>query len=295
MGVGSHNGSCARAVKHACQCTGCGGSQHGWQGWLAVAGAPPADREDQRRRYEERLARDRGPHGGGVNQKVRATVTDLARLDIADWLATGIRDETPGHDRTAQARRPDHATNIRISPFCQVDAFAEAMTKDAWQEIGAELDRDVSRSREIKRELANHVWCDLFVGLVRAIEISQGVLNRLPDAATDIVKQVILGSTLQGGRAHVTEAVVDIVVSRVWRAFRTATFNAVPLLNIVGSEEALRALRILAVFICPAPGRHLEVREYALKPLGSDIHDILTEQTKARLAELFADWRVAPG
>jgi hypothetical protein len=65
----------------------------------------------------------------------------------------------------------------------------------------------------------------------------------------------------------------------------------IPLLSIITSEDAARSLRILAVFVCPAPERHREVREHALKPLGDDVKKILTEQAKARLATLFKDWK----
>jgi hypothetical protein len=289
---GGHNGSCAKATGHVCKCGGCGGSQHGWQGWLAVAGALPADREDARKEYEGRLQWDQGRLKD--SQKTRAAVTDLARLDIADWLATRTPDEAPDRDPKERTRQPDQKNDVLISPVDQIDAFAQAMTKGVWQEIAAEIDREAPGARDIRRELASHVWCDLFLGLARVTEVGQGVLNRIPDAAADLVKQTILGSTMHGGRSLITEAVVDIVVRRVWTAFRTAAFNGVPLLNILAGEDALRAMRILAVFICPAPEKHREVREYALKPLGNDVRDILTEQTKTRLAELFAEWRAAP-
>ena len=54
--------------------------------------------------------------------------------------------------------------------------------------------------------------------------------------------------------------------------------------------ETLRSLRILAVFICPAPEDHKEVREHALEPLRDDARAIITAQTKARLARLFDEW-----
>jgi hypothetical protein len=46
-----------------------------------------------------------------------------------------------------------------------------------------------------------------------------------------------------------------------------------------------------AVFVCPAPEKHQAVRRYPLKPLGDDAAKILTDQTKARLGEQFAEWR----
>jgi len=91
-------------------------------------------------------------------------------------------------------------------------------------------------------------------------------------------------------RPHVTSAVVDIVVDRVWSAFKGTMFGNVPLLSVITHEETLRSLRILAVFICPAPEDHKEVREHALEPLYDDARAIITAQTKARLARLFDEW-----
>lgn len=72
---------------------------------------------------------------------------------------------------------------------------------------------------------------------------------------------------MQANRAHVTEAVVNIVMDKVWHAFVAAAFGGIPLLDVLSNDDALRALRILAVFICPAPEEHEAVRQHALKPL----------------------------
>ncbi|MCU1293577.1 MAG: hypothetical protein JWP08_2427 [Bryobacterales bacterium] len=166
--------------------------------------------------------------------------------------------------------------------------FAEAMTS-VWKEIAAELGDD-TKSRDIKRQLAYHGWCDLFIGLVQVIEASQNVLEKIPESAKKLVKQAILSSSMQTKRSYVTNAVVDVLVDRVWQAFKGAMCGHVPLLSIITGEDTLRSLRILAVFTCPAPEKHKEVREHALKPLGDDVKKILTEQTKMRLAKLFDEW-----
>jgi hypothetical protein len=81
----------------------------------------------------------------------------------------------------------------------------------------------------------------------------------------------------------------------VWHAFVAAAFGGIPLLDILSNDDALRALRILAVFICPAPEEHEAVRRHALKPLGNDVAKILNDQTKTRLAVLFAEWKADDG
>jgi hypothetical protein len=45
------------------------------------------------------------------------------------------------------------------------------------------------------------------------------------------------------------------------------------------------------VFICPAPEDHPEIREHAMKPLGDDARQILTDETRHRLALLFTEWQ----
>ncbi|MGH7927374.1 MAG: hypothetical protein ACREQV_06240 [Candidatus Binatia bacterium] len=167
--------------------------------------------------------------------------------------------------------------------------FAEAMTQSVWKEIAAELG-DTKKAREIKRQLAYHGWCDLFIGLVKVVKKYQDCVNRIPEDAKEVVKRAILGSSMQAERSAVTRKVVDVVVDRVWQAFKTATFAHYPLLSILDSEEVLRSLRILAVFTCPAPENHKEVYEYAFKPLGDDATKILTERTKKQLAKVFEEW-----
>jgi hypothetical protein len=164
------------------------------------------------------------------------------------------------------------------------------MTQSIWPEIAAELDRNIGRASDVKRQLAYHGWCDLFIGLVRVVEAYRDALDKIPESAKNLVKQAILGSSMQAKRPDVTSAVVDIVVDKVWGAFKGVMFANVPLLRILSSDDTLRSLRILAVFTCPAPENHKEVREHALKPLGDDAKRILTEQTKTQLVKLFDEW-----
>jgi hypothetical protein len=49
---------------------------------------------------------------------------------------------------------------------------------------------------------SNHGWCDLFIGLVQAIEATQHPFNSIPEK----VKRMILDSSRQANRPHVTEA-----------------------------------------------------------------------------------------
>lgn len=405
-GMGSHNNNCANAVGHVCRCAGCGGSLHGWEGWVNLSNTAEDERQNRRQQVEAEWERYYRPERKRSNEKSRIASTDLARLDIVDWLArqlslipgqraapraqgssfqserephsatSGVKKKPeskdqpirfpgdapqsshvlqPGQakpgDRPENRSRPepqsgrsergesenvstalpvsgqpdDHMRRARealpvptkpgdgpkdhsraepqperserrqpddIPPYLsvveQVEILAKAMT-GTWAEIAAELG-DTKSAKDTKRQLAYHGWCDLFIGLVQVIEIYQHTLDKIPDAAKDLVKQAILRSSMQAKRSHVTSVVVDVVVDKVWQAFKGALVGQVPLLSFITGEEALRSLRILAVFTCPAPEKHKEVREHALRPLGDDARKILTAQTKTRLAKLFDEW-----
>jgi hypothetical protein len=272
MGKGSHNSSCARAGGHVCKCTGCGGSLHGWQGWVALAAAADSERQHRRGQVDGRWEKGHRRWRRRPNRDVREASTDLARLDIADWLAADSASTTASATAEVAGRssRSAGVTAARLhdgpdsegawpdpamsgdstypSALDQVVTLAEAMTRSTWQEISAELDADLPAAREIKRQLAHHGWCDLFVGLIQVVDASREALDRIPDGAKSVVKAAILHSSMQGMRKQVTGAVIDVVVDKVWIAFKTAISTKIPLLGIITSEDAARSLRILAVF-----------------------------------------------
>ncbi|MFY1661238.1 hypothetical protein [Micromonospora sp. WMMD1274] len=277
MDTSRHNPGCATAQGHLCRCTECGGSQHGVQGWLDHVDYDHASRRRRRENFESKLTWT--PHQPRSLQQTRVNreiTTDLARLDVADWLAT----PPPPHTGFVDGEPYP-------SPAEQVTALAEEMTRGAWREIVAELDRAAPDATAVKRDLTHHGWCDLFIAMAEVIEVTRHGFDSIPGK----VKDMILRSPLQADRPTVTEAVVSLIVDKAWHGLQIAAFSGVPLLDLISNDEALRALRILAVFICPAPAQHPAVRQLALKPLGEDVTKIVTDQTKARLAELFTDWR----
>ncbi|NKQ53984.1 hypothetical protein HFP15_13940 [Amycolatopsis sp. K13G38] len=177
------------------------------------------------------------------------------------------------------------------APVDQVEILAGAMTDRAlWDDIYAALTELTADPAEAARQLANHGWCDLFVGLVRVVEECRSVMDKIPEWGKRVVKKSIADSSLQPKRPQITGAVVDVVVDKVWAAFKSVLVAKVPLLSLITHEETLRSLRFLALFSCPAPERHREVREHAVKPLGDDAVGILTERTRKRLAQLFQEW-----
>ncbi|MFD0967204.1 hypothetical protein [Plantactinospora endophytica] len=250
----------------------------------------PDDRLRRREAYEEKLRAE--PGSRWPSNQARSIVAHLARLDAVDWLARSTQHGMPDRARPAPAQPSGGRREVedRIRPVEQVSLVAEAITTGTWPRITRDVARVASDPTGVRRELANHGWCDLLVGMIRAIELVKGPLNSLSEWPVTMISEAVLTSSMQAGRPHVTGTVVDLVVSEVWRGFRAAACGGIPLIELLTGEEALRALRILAVFICPAPSRHAEVRRYALKPLGEDVHHVLSEQTEARLAEMFVEW-----
>jgi hypothetical protein len=347
---GNHNRNCATAAGHVCACTGCGGSLHGWELWVGLAKGSVRERRVKRKSLRETWEKYYKPRSKRSNVHVRGAVTDFARLEIADWLAsesshkaqvrlknpfvrvgadpvsdgTMTRGETTGFQPrpsdsdengpvagadepvelvALDARdkgtplgdepRPSRveAEQLRPSQVEQVERLAEAMTdKNVWEEIFAELAVASTDPVEAARELANHGWCDLFIGLVQVVEKCRSVVDKIPEWGKRIVKDAIRASSKRGGRPLITDRVIDIVVEKVWAAFKGVAVANVPLLSLITREDAVRSLRILAVFSCPAPEDHDEVREHALKPLADEVPGILTDETKQRLAKLFKEW-----
>ncbi|AVT35997.1 hypothetical protein C6W10_05440 [Plantactinospora sp. BB1] len=252
----------------------------------------PDDRRRRRAGHEEGLKREPGSRRLKNSEKNRSIVVDLARLDAVDWLAGSSGDGAPGRTRqdSERASGGGRGAESHVQPAEQVSVLAKAMATETWPRISGRLDQVTPHPRDVRRELAHHGWCDLLVGMIRVIESVNGPLRALSRMPASLIKDAILTSSAQDARPHVTAAVVGLVVDEVWRAFIAVACGGGSPFGLLGGEEALRALRILAVFICPAPRRHPEVRRYALKPLGEDVHHILTAQTEARLAELFAEW-----
>lgn len=207
---------------------------------------------------------------------------------FADAAVPAMTSPHPPDDRVL-TRRPDDGP-VTVPEADQVLAFAQAITQTAWTDVTAELGKDAGEVSDIKTQMANHGWCDLLVGLARVVDTYGQVVDRVPELVTRQVGNAVLNSSMRDMRAQVTSAVVDIVVERVWGAFKGATVGNVPLLSGLTGGDVVRSLRVLAVFVCPAPEEHEEVREYALKPLGDDARRILTEQMKAQLTRLFDKW-----
>lgn len=97
MGSGiknTHNGACAKAEGEQCACSGCGGSRHGWVGWVGpehgLARPEQSARRAEKRRRQEKDQRDYyKKKRSKPTVEIKRIVMDLLRFDIANCLGAG--------------------------------------------------------------------------------------------------------------------------------------------------------------------------------------------------------------
>ncbi|WP_433055038.1 hypothetical protein [Dactylosporangium sp. CS-033363] len=193
-------------------------------------------------------------HGLRRNQRNREIVGDLARIDISGWLSV--------EGRRTRLRNAIEPSGARPTVAEQVEALAEGLAREPWARISEDLPDPIA----IGREFADHGWCDLLIGLVRGLELQSDV--------RDWMRHVLVDSSRAPNRPRVDEDIADVVVGHVWKALENGPYNWL--------ERDLRSLRVLAVFMCPAPEAHAEVREYALRPE----MEMLSDQTRERLNQV---------
>jgi len=125
--------------------------------------------------------------------------------------------------------------------------------------------------------MLDHFWCDLLAAYACAIENAQHNLDKIPEHVT----AAILETRATSERPVLEEATTRLAVQTTWKSIKK--------LPIFGQiDSVLRAVRILAVLICPAPERHRSVARHCLAPL---TNGVLSAATKDRLTEaLPEDW-----
>jgi hypothetical protein len=187
-------------------------------------------------------------------KKAQEAATDTALVDLVDWIA-------------------QHPTVTD-----QINAIANTLDK----QVVAELDRsfDDAHRDDRRRALADHFWCDLLAALSQVLDEFQKQLDKIPDRVTSAV---LAARRTHGERTPIADLTVKIAVQHAWKLIQKIPFVAAALPSV---EEPLRAIRILAVMICPAPEDHREVAKYCLHPLTGECVNNLTKQ---RLKEALPD------
>ncbi|WIX87937.1 hypothetical protein [Amycolatopsis sp. DG1A-15b] len=318
-----HPANCEKADGHVCKCKNCSGSKHGWKEWVGLARGPERARSAKRAEIKKKwLTWTASKRGVRRNARARESSMDSFRLDLSDWLARHVwrRPNIPAQRREAellpvereesdQAWSPGTESGQQVcseepqrsggileeypghpAPVEQVDALAKAMTEGIWPDVLAELGTESEDLGQVRLQLADHGWCDLIIGFVKVIEEANGLIDQLSEAAKKVIVDTVVDSSRKDPRSQLTREVVGMIVDKAWGALKTAVLAHVPILELITSDELLRDLRILAVFICPAPEAHEEVREHAVTPLLEDARGYVSEETKKWLAQQFDQW-----
>ncbi|MBL7255504.1 hypothetical protein [Paractinoplanes lichenicola] len=281
----THRANCANAQNPGCVCSGCGGSLHGWQGWTGFAIDSQQKRDEKRRELDRKIERTR-LGALNFNARNRQAYIDLARLDIADFMSgSGLRRESPG----APLPKIDIADAGTITFDAErVTLLGQELMDQTWDEISDEIDGIAQTERspqDIKKQLADHVWCGLLVALIRWIETIDLATQILSDRAKAFVKD-ILTKQLPDYSKMLADAVIAIVVDKVWTALSRLAQAHFPLLG----EDTLRVLRILTLFVCPSIEQHPDVYKHAARPLMGDARNIITDEVKEQVITLFTSW-----
>ena len=253
----AHSRPCEDALLSKCVCR-CGGADHGWPGAIRAA-----KEESGARRSELRAKADndwnaarRTTPGKQPTATRKSAATRTAAVDIIDWLA-------------------EHPDAVRVT---------EKIGNIVADTSRSGLDTSLSPAGRIKARKAKdeHFWCDLAVALANSIETlarrADEALSRVPEYAIALMVE----SRTDDRRSKDVNPLVRLAIYATWKSVKATLIQQVPL----DPGSLVKALRILAILICPSPGNHAAVRDGALRPLTKDV---ISEATKQRLEEVFSE------
>ncbi|MEU1394591.1 hypothetical protein ABZ403_00610 [Micromonospora zamorensis] len=286
MAVNTHRLNCENAQNPGCECSGCGGSLHGWGGWTRLAFQRPDVRDERRRTLRGKIKKNSAGKLG-FNANNRQQLVDLARLDLADHL--WVTDPRP---RTEGELERDFDVNDKAATSFdnrRINILADEIMANAGKEIPEDIHNLVGNeqtAREIRKDLARHGWCSLLVALIQLIEKVDKAIGLVAAVAKNALKNALSKHLTCRIAEQLKDAVVDIVVDKVWSGLARLLDAHFPLLG----ADTVRVLRMLAVFACPSVDRHRDVYQHALVPLMGDGQGLVAEDIKAQVATLFTAW-----
>ena len=250
-----HPSSCANATGPASECKcSCGGALHGSglasssharvsAGRSAPAWAPPVDqlphiptapRSGLWSAFKERRTKRRAVAKKVRQERQRAAI-DRAKDEITDWLAATVVDLPASGPIVA-------ATN----------AAMDAISGD----IASVIVGVLNRNGYFDPSGVSHMLCDFLASIAC---VMQKFRDQFQHHVTDIVK-AILRSRKKGNRSVIPGPVVTV-------AAQAAVNVLTRLPSACHFDDALRAIRFLAISVCPAPEEHKAVVQCCLSPL----------------------------
>jgi hypothetical protein len=177
-------------------------------------------------------------------------VIDSAVADLVDWLAG----------------EPDCTAVIRD--------IATSFADDVLDRVNSLLDAE----RTTTAKIASHFWCELVAALAGQVAeilelLKDGVIRTVQDLASLVETSIlrVLATALHTPPSRGTPAGTRRATKAVYEIALRVLATKIAELILAKPQLVLRALRILGVFICPAPEYHPAVLEYCLEPLLKEI------------------------
>jgi hypothetical protein len=143
------------------------------------------------------------------------------------------------------------------------------------------------RLKKVKKQLANHFWCSMFLGFAEAIETCQTEIEKVPSTVKLWIDDWLetIDSRLV---AAATREIAHRIVDKAWAALVVLTMAQIPLLSVLLRAGTLRSLRMLAVLMCPDTAKHPAVISHGVLPLERDGAQILSSDVIRGVTEAFS-------
>jgi len=156
------------------------------------------------------------------------------------------------------------------------DEIVESVGNLVANKVASRLeDRLGSVSQDRRIQLTNHLWCDLLSAIACGIKNFQSELEKVPKYAATLII-----NSRTGEQRAIDKFLIRLAVRVAWKSL-------MELSPLPSTQNLLRATRILAIFICPAPEDHKQVTKCCLDPLAaSEGGAIIKEETKKKLLEV---------
>lgn len=251
----AHNGACGSAKSRTCRCAGCTGARHGWPGSLDMTAPGAREAREQARADADRTWRQAsGPRGRRRSYRRLGAAVDGAKAEAIDWLAQEAADASVSDQQVVQQLVGQLGEYIAGHVVCELENVVRPEDEASY-----------------RLSLTKHFWCDLLA----ATACSMSALREKAYAAPGRIVTAVMRSRSLDERPAVREylvrAATDLTVEGISHLPGVRTF-----------DDALMTVRILAVFVCPAPERHQAVVTCCIEPMGKQV---ISEEIQRRLTE----------